>query len=184
MKPKRSLEEIRNPLETLPGIVAEYSLLKHQIVAAMGEITPEVEQALEITEVALRTKVDSYHYVDEMLEADAAFFKRKADAFSALAKRFSNAQDRLRGNMKLAMQTLKLKEVKGKDYRWTLKRNAPKLVIDDASLLPEECVVQTVETKPDKDKIKSLLKDGHDVPGARLEEVEALQPYENVRDDS
>lgn len=183
MKAKRSLQEIRNPLDSLPGIVAEYSLLKHQIVAAMGEITPEVEQALAVTESALKTKVDAYHYVDEMLEADAAFFKRKADAFSALAKRFANAQDRLRGNMKLAMQTLQLKEVKGKDYRWVLKRSAPKLVIDDASALPDECVIQVVETKPDKDRIKELLKEGHIVPGARLEEVDALQPYENVRDD-
>lgn len=183
MKTNRSHEETQNPLATLPGIVAEYSVLKQQLVETMGELTPELECQLAVVETSLRSKVDSYHYVDESLEADAEFFKRKAAAFSALAKRFTTARERLKDNLKFAMRSLELKEIKGHDYRYCLERSAPKLVIDDAKLLPAEVVVQTITEEPNKALITSLIKTGAVVPGARLEEVQRLVPRENTRDE-
>ena len=177
----RSLVEVKNPLNSLPEIVQEYNAIKLALVQTMGELTPEMEESLKITDVALRAKADAYHYVDESLEADAAFFKRKAAAFADLAKRFSKAQDKLRENIKAAMTAMECAEIKGNDYRWCLERGAPKLVIDEAKL-PAELQIVVTTTVPDKDRIKELLKGGFEVPGASLEEVARLVPRETVKE--
>jgi hypothetical protein len=163
---------------TLADLVAEYQLLERELVAASGELTPEIEERLSINQAALATKADAYVFVEERLEMNAEFFKRKAEAFDAIAKRFKNARERLKSNLKSAMQAMGTAEVVGSDYRWVLKRSNPTLVIEDEKALPDECLLTTVETKPNKEMIKGLLKEGKTIPGARLEESFALQPYE------
>lgn len=163
---------------TLPEILAEWQAIERDISLAGGELTPEIEQRLAITEQALREKTDGYVFIEERLEMNEEFFKRKADAFSAIAKRFKQARDRLRGNVKALMLQNGLTEIKGKNYRYVLKRTNPALIIEDEKALPDECLVTTVETKPNKDMIKGLLKDGQTVPGAKLQESYSLQPYE------
>lgn len=179
MKVKPSLKEHVEATQSLIELASEAQVICKLILESGGELSPELEQKLDVNTTALLAKVDSYVFIEEHLEANAALWKRKADACKSIHDRYVKAQDRLRDRIKIGMQVLERDELKGKNYRYKLSKLKPKLVISDPVKLPIECKMVVSETVPDKEKIKSLLEDGIEVPGASLEPVYQLRDYEN-----
>jgi hypothetical protein len=167
--------------ESLPSLVSEALEITNAIIESGGEVTPELEARLNCNEVALAQKVDAYVMMSERLEQEEAYWKAKASEFSAIAKGFVQARERLKNNIKFAMNTLGTDEIHGGAYRYKLTKSAPKLVIQDEKQLPDEFMQTIVEKIPDKDKLLVALKDGFEIPGATLEDVQRLTPYKNTK---
>ncbi len=164
--------------ETLRGLVALSNDLLNQLVELSGELSPELEAQLATLEISLPAKVDSYAYLMDRLEAEAGFWKARAESNALVMKACLAAQKRLKENLKFAMQEQKSDEIKGNDIRFKLQNSKPSLIIDEATIDPAY-TFQHVETRIDKKKIEEDLKIGVPVKGAALEPSFSLRVYAN-----
>jgi hypothetical protein len=183
MKSQKQTEVQEQPMPTLHELVQEALSISQALIDSRGEFTADIEKRFDINRELLKNKTDSYYIVDERLEAEALFWKRKADVFRNISKGFEKAQERLRGNIKRVMQEMGAKEISGSDYRFKLSNRAPKLVVVDEAKVPAEMKMIIQTTAIDKEKILAALKDGYEVPGCKLEPVDALLPQENSKKD-
>lgn len=166
--------------QNLQVMVLEFNNIVSAIAEAGGELTPELEAAFDGMGAQIQVKADSYAFVMDRLDAEAEFWKKRAEQFSRVAKSCKNLKERLNDSIKMAMKQLGTDEVHGVDMRFKLTRMAPKLVIQE-SLLPSEYKMVVTETVPDKERIKADLANKCEVPGAVMEEVLALRKYVNSK---
>lgn len=179
MKARIGLKERMGTTQTLVALAAEAQELCRLILENQGEMSPELEKRLEFNTTALMSKVDNYVFIEDHLEMNANYWKDKAEACKAVAARYEHAQEKLRNRIKLVMTEMGRKELLGEHYRYYLAQYKPKVVISQPEKIPSECKMVIQELVPDKDKIKSLLEEGFEVPGASLEPVFALRLAEN-----
>lgn len=172
-----STETNSTPLAIL---VADMSLILGRIVEAGGELTPELEAAFDNVGSQLQEKADSYAFFMDRLDAEAEFWKQKAESYSRVSKSCKALRERLNDSIKSAMQVLNTDEIQGVDMRFKLSRAAPKLIIDEA-FLPSSFKMQVIETVPDKTKIKNALEVGTEIPGVKQESVFTLRKYINSK---
>lgn len=182
-KVKPSVQEIMNTKQNLISLADEAMVIEREILAAGGELTPELERRFEFNLQQLSQKVDGYVFVEERLDAVAALWKRREEATRAVRKGYETAIERIRDRVKLVMTETQKTELAGKLHRYKLSTRAPKLVIEDESLIPTEMKMIIQTTTVDKQKVHSMLADGFEVPGARLEPVIALLIQENKEED-
>lgn len=165
-------------MNTLPELVAQAAIIEQKVIEAGGELTPEIEALLESVGQDLQAKTDGYCFFMERLDAQAEYWKTKADAFAKVSKSCKSLKERLNDRIKEAMKQMGLDEIQGTDMRFKLTASAPKLVVDDA-LLPKDYLMAVTEYVPDKERIKEDLKNKCEIPGAQFEDVFALRKYPN-----
>lgn len=159
---------------TLPALVAQANFITERLIENEGEVTPELDELLTIHTSQLAQKVDSYAVVMERLESEAEYWRKKSQDMAAKAKAMTNAQERIKDQLKAAMQILSLEQLAGEHFSFKLSKSRPKLSID-ATALPADFKTQTIVYEPDKDKIADALNSGLDVPGAEYVPVYALR---------
>lgn len=177
-KPKLT-EVVKNPNPNLFQLTAEAQSLVLALIQSGGEITPEIEARLAANEAAIARKVDGYVYVEFQMEMQVEVLKRKEEGIRSIRIGIENAQERLRSNIKTAMQVMQKTELAGDEYLYKLMRGGTKLVIDDEKLIPQDFKMVITSTVLDKEKINQALKDGIQIPGVHLEDVQRLGTREN-----
>ncbi len=159
--------------QSLFNIQQEYlelaSALEH------GEVTPELETQLAITETALQTKAVGYAHIIREGKANIAAMKDEIARIQGLLKSEQNKVDRLETAISNAMQMFGVHEVKTPLVKLSFRRS--EAVVGDANAaLPDEFVrVVPEQRKPDLPAIKSAIKEGREVDGYRIEERFNLQ---------
>ena len=156
---------------TLYQISEDQRRLNAMLEETGGELTPELEEALAITEQNFVTKAENYGKAILHYKQMVAAAKAETDRIKAIQKTCENAiarrEERLRDAMilfdkpKVEMPTLKLS-----------LRKSERVVIDDENNLPADCIV--VKTEVSKTEVKRHLKAGETI-GAHLEENQSLQ---------
>jgi hypothetical protein len=165
-------------LPALYTIAAEY----RQQAAQLAELDLDEQtltDTLESLQWPVEEKAKAVSAVIGNMEAAAdlvkAFAKRKAEEAAAIQHR----ADRLRAYLLTNMQACGISEIKANDGSLTLRirKNPPKVVIDDAGAIPGELYVypDPPAPYPDKTAIKERIKAGEEVPGAHLECGERLE---------
>lgn len=177
-----TLNEKLQPAKTLTQLAAEAMMIAQKLMESGGELTPELESALDVNKELLMKKVDGYVAIEDQFEAQAAYWKRKRDACDAIYKSFSGQIDRLRDRVKFVMNEMGVTEIAGVEHRYKLGKSAGKLIIEDESKIPNEFKMIVQTTVVDKEKVKAMMKDGFEVPGAKLEEMGSLRVFENKGD--
>ena len=140
---------------TLYGITAEMNAILALIEDGGGELTPELEQALTITEGQFAAKAEK-------------------DRLANLQKFYENAQKRLADAISSAMQAFGHDKVENGTLRLSL-RHTTATEVDDIDQVPQFFKTTKVETVADKTAIKKAIQDGIEVPGAHLVENVSLQ---------
>lgn len=163
---------------TLLALVDVFNHLDQKLIESAGEMTPELETALAITEENMREKVDNYAYYIDHLESRAEYFKSIEANARAARQIFENQKERLRERLKFAMANLNRTDLEGDDFRYKLSPTKPRLVIDE-KVLPDQYKVVTVTQVPDKDAIQKDLILGMKIEGCHFEESKALRRYVN-----
>lgn len=163
--------------KSLAIIVQEKNLIEQMLIESCGELTPELEQALAISNLELPEKVDSYSWKMDFLKSAAEFYKEKAEFFSKVSKSLSSASDRMKDGIKDAMKALTVDEIQGNDIRFKLSKTKPRLIVENEEFLKD--YFKEVKTMVlEKDKLTEDLKIG-EVKGARLEDSFSLRTYAN-----
>jgi predicted double-glycine peptidase len=156
-------------MKNLFNIDAELYEVYNEIENNGGEMTPELEAALEISEAERLTKGEGYVYVIKQLKSQAEMIKAEAKRLQELAKRYENSADKLadtllqsvvaHGQIKTAFVTIS-------------SRKSKSVSITDESLLGAEFL--RIKTEPNKTAIKEALESGQEVQGALIVENYSL----------
>jgi len=162
-------------MKSLYTISTELVELTNTLEATHGELTPEIEKLLEVNEISLTTKLDSYDRLLDELKMREEFLKEKELAFKAAKQAMGKCQDRLKTNIKACMTLLGLKRVNGNDCSFLLSNAAPKLSVVDDSKIPNKYWITETTFKLDNAALLADLKDGAKLEGVGLEDVVSLR---------
>ena len=161
-------------MRTLYNITTEHQNLISRIEEADGEITPEIEQSLALTQESFEVKAAGYGYVIKMFDDETELITKEIDRLKVLKKQSENKAEWLRSKIKQAMIAFDVKEVKLNNIKISL-RKSEQLLITDESAIPDDFKRVVPETKePDKPKIKAELKAGGFILGCEIIENQNL----------
>jgi hypothetical protein len=147
----------------LYNIKSEYINIAMQLTD--GELTPELEQALEITEQNLHDKAINYGYVIKTLESEIDIVDAEIKRLQELKKSRNNAVEKLKTNITEAMELFGVTEVKAPTFKLSFRKSES--IECDEFVDSNYCSIKT-SIAPDKVAIKQAIKEGKDVVGARL----------------
>ena len=147
----------------LYNIKSEYLAIAQEL--AEGELTPELEQALMITEANLQEKAINYGYVIKNFESEVDIIDEEIKRLNALKKARINAVDKLKTNISDAMQLFGILEVKAPTFKMNFRKSESVEIYEG---LDKEFIVEKVSYQPDKIAIKNAIKEGRTVNGASI----------------
>lgn len=154
-------------------IQQEYMQLMMQVEDAEGEITPEVEQALQFTEQRLQTEgaevgyvIKSWQYMEETLESEI-------ERLGKLKAKIGKSKELLKNRLSEAMQQFGVERITGQTITISFRRSEA-VQIDSERALPGE-YFDAPPIVPNKTRIKEAIKAGKDVPGASIVHRKNLQ---------
>jgi hypothetical protein len=159
--------------QSLFNIQSEYLALASAL--EQGEVTPELEQQLAITEQALQTKAVGYAHIIRESEANVTAIKDEIARLQALLKSEQNKADRLKSAISNAMQMFGVHEVKTPLVRLSFRKSEAVVGEEDAPLPDEFVRVVPEKRSPDLTAIKAAIKEGREVEGYCIEERLNLQ---------
>ena len=147
----------------LYNIKSEYLAIAHELTE--GELTPELEQALIITQENLQDKAINYGYVIKNFESEVDIIEEEIKRLNALKKARQNAVDKLKTNISDAMQLFGILEVKAPTFKMNFRKSESVEIFEG---LDQEFITEKVSYQPDKIAIKNAIKEGRQVNGAAL----------------
>lgn len=145
---------------------------------------PETQEILGSAQAALQNETaetaENYlKYMDE-LKAKIAYLKNEADRITQKARAAQKRYDWLKVAMEYYLRSTGENKKEIGTYTISIRKNPPKVIIDDEQWLPENFynIVRTA----DKTKIKEamtdgklvLTVDGHEIQAAHLEQSESI----------
>lgn len=159
--------------QSLYNIQSEYLALASAL--EQGEVTPEIEQQLAITEQALQTKAVGYAHIIQESEANIKVIKDEIARLQSLLKSEQGKADRLRSAIDNAMKMFGVHEVRTPLVRLSFRKSKA-VVADENAPIPDEFArVIPEQRKPDLTAIKAAIEEGREVEGYRIEERFNLQ---------
>lgn len=170
--------KIEDKKATLLDLANRANEITQLIIEADGELTPELEQALAVSEKDIAQKADGYYLMMVTMSNRVKELKELSKQFTDAAKSIDNQLKSLNERLKFAMESMDTDEIKGERYRFKLSTGKASLVIKH-ELIGDAFKREVVTTEVDKDLIESKLKAGEKVPGAYLEPTLTLRKYVN-----
>ena len=129
------------------------------------EFTPEMEQALILSQQNLQEKAIDYGYVIKSLDDEIEMFDKEIKRLQDKKKQIQHTQEMLEERLSTAMQQFGFEEMKGKTIKLTF-RKSESVDVYNVDALPER--FKRIKIEPDKVAIKEALKNGEVVEGATL----------------
>jgi hypothetical protein len=172
-----------SPTNTLRELMSYTASLKARIedllIDSDGEIIPEIENLMNelthVTGVSLAAKVDSIRGIVDSILAQSEVDEKYEAVYYRLKRGRREVARRLKDWVKFNMiqsgQTL----LEGNHFTYKLVHSQPSLEIDETRL-PDAYFIEVRTLSPDRERILQELKDGIEVPGAKLIPTHALRP--------
>ena len=132
-----------------------------------------IQTALEEVEDNFQDKAENIIKLIKSVEGDIKTYKEEELRLSTRRKVLENKVANLKEYLECSLKAIGKTEIKGKLFTLKIQKNAPSVVIDDFNTIPKEYLKVVEEV--DKKKIKEDLKNGLDIPGAKLESSESLR---------
>jgi hypothetical protein len=155
-------------------IQEEYLQLMEVLIENGGELTPEIETSLQITEKELQEKAIGYSYVIKQLDSDVDVIDSEIKRLTDLKKSRNNAKERLKDTLKNAMITCGIEEIKSATLKINF-RKSESTEIENEALIPAFYWVTKEVRTIDKAAIKKDIKFGLNIPGAYISENKNIQ---------
>ena len=155
------LREVYNKLENGEGIDLE-----------TGELSPELVNALAISRANLQAKGVDIGYVIKSFDDEIELYDREIKRLTERKQALKNAQERVKNNLKSAMEEFGIVEIKGKTLKISF-RKSESVEVENVDLLDDK--FKRVKVEADKTAIKQAIKSGEEVRGARLVKNNNLQ---------
>ena len=154
------------------NITDDFSQIMAEIESNGGEISPEIDEKLQINQFNLIEKTTNYVHVIKTLDSECDIIDIEIKRLQELKKQRSNFTQSLKDRLKNAMQAMELTEIKTALNKINFRKSESVEIIDE-SILPNNVLIY--EPKIDKKKIKEIIKNGWQVFGAKIVENQNLQ---------
>jgi len=145
----------------------EYLQLSEMLIESEGELTPELEQALEINGNNLKNKAVNYGYVIKQMEGNVDLIDAEIKRLQAMKKSRVNAAELLKETIKTAMLMYDLNTIEIPTLKLSFRKSESIEIINEAQLTEQFTTTKTTVT-PNKVAIKEAIKNGEVVEGAVL----------------
>ena len=152
---------------TIYQIEQSYNQLAEELIDNGGELTPELSEALAITEEQLQNKSVAYSFVIKQIDSEVDIIDVEIKRLQAMKKTRENASERLKANIKHAMELFNIDEIKTPLVKINFRKSEA-VEVDDVNQLPAPYKVVKVTEQADKVAIKEAIKNGADIPGCRI----------------
>lgn len=139
-----------------------------------GNLTPEIEQALQLTNEEFESKAVSYAYVVKGFEDTIQTIDNEIERLLTLKEKAVKRSELFKKNLSDAMQQFGIEKIKTATLSLSF-RKSESVEITDASQVPLSCIEEKVIKTISKTKIKEAIKKGMTVPGAQLVTNQNLQ---------
>jgi hypothetical protein len=176
------------------SIRAEHLGLLKLIEEAEGELTPEMEQALALTEEEFQDKAISYGYVVKMHEDVEEILDREIKRLTALKQKAVKRADTFKARLDEAMRQFNVEKIVTPTLTLSYRKSKPVELAEDFEekflsnvsimvILKEDAPPEMahlieyfdVKAAPSKTRIGDALKAGAIVDGAKIAEKKNLQ---------
>lgn len=153
-------------------IQQELSVINEELISSGGELTPELESKLAITQTELSEKARNYGLVILSNESDITAIDAEIKRLEALKAPLQATNKKLKETVANAMLSFGIEKVESPLCKLSFRKSEAVEVFDEAQLNQKY-----FNYKPtvDKTTIKADLKEGIDVAGARLVTNQNLQ---------
>jgi hypothetical protein len=141
----------------------EYLTLASQL--EQGELTPEIEQQLQINEEQLKEKAINYGYVIKSFEYDNDVIDAEIKRLKQLKEQKENAIDKLKNAVSDAMQLYGIEKIDSPTLKLSFRKSES---IEVSENIDKKYLIEKTTLQPDKQAIKKAIKDGKQVEGAVL----------------
>lgn len=155
-------------MKTLYQINNDYYDLISQIELAEGELTPELESALEINKNELEVKSIAYVEYIKTKESFNDRITEEIKRLQAIKKQNETLIDRLKTNLVSAVNLYGT--FKSGFLTFSTRKSKQVEVNCEPNDLPKEFKVVKVTETPDKNAIKKAIEQGQEVAGCRIVE--------------
>lgn len=155
-------------------LVSEEQKLNELFLLAIDEETGEIRdnETLEELETELKNalvnKSEGIIKVFRNQKADLEMVKLEIVRLTALQKKIEKSIKNFEEYIKFNMKKMDIKKIETSLGNITLRAGSPSADVFDESLIPKEFIREKITYEPKKDDIKKMLKEGKEVPGARL----------------
>lgn len=148
-------------------ITQEQINLNNMLEESMGELTPELEDALKINLDNFNAKAEGYVKAIKNYKADADAIADEIKKLQEKKRVCENAQQRLKDSLKTAMTVFDTPKVQVGLFKISLTTSEAVNIIDEDAI-PQE--YKKVKYEVSKTDIKNAIKSGLVVEGAEIKE--------------
>lgn len=167
------MQAINNTVVRLYQITEQY----HQAISALAELDlspEEMSDNLAGIEESFKDKALNVAAYIKNLEASIEVLDSHLQALKARKDYLKNQKTRLTEYLRYNMQAADIKKIESAEFDIKISACPPRVVIvEEAEIDPDYLKVKITKT-PDKEKIKTDLKNGKEVKGAYLESGTSL----------
>ena len=156
------------------NIQHEYQLLVNELIDNGGELTPELELALQINKDNFHSKSENYAYITKQFDGEMDIIDAEIKRLQQAKKTREKAIERLKANIEMAMITFEVDKIETPLIKISF-RKSESVEVNDVNDLPNEFKVVKVTEAADKLKIKDALKSGMFISGCSIKTNRNLQ---------
>ena len=130
----------------------------------------EQKQILETITGELKNKADSVAAYARKLKTDINNAKEELDRIKKILEQRKNKAERFNDYIVTCMDVMQESSIEGDTSKIVLRKPSKVVTITDEKQIPAQYLIEQTTVKIDKLSIKEMLKNGHEVQGATLED--------------
>ena len=155
-------------------IETEYRDIISVLVENGGELTPEIEQALQINQKDLYRKSESYAYAIKELSGEIDIIKSEIERLQALISKRDKSICRMKETVLKAMELYEIEKIETPMIKISVRESEAVEIINE-NQIDLIYKVEKVTTTISKSAIKEAIKSGISVNGVVIKKNKSLQ---------
>ena len=156
------------------NIQSEYQQLVNQLIENGGELTPELELALQINKDNFHSKSENYAYITKQFDGEIDIIDNEIKRLQQAKKSREKTIQRLKDTIELAMITFDIDKIETPLIKISF-RKSESVEVENVNELPNEYKVIKLTESADKLKIKDAIKSGILIEGCSIKTNKNLQ---------
>jgi hypothetical protein len=155
-------------------IQSEYQQIVNELIDNGGQLTPELELALQITKDNFHSKSENYAFITRQFDAEMDIIDAEIKRLQQAKKTREKAIERLKANIEMAMITFEVDKIETPLIKISF-RKSESVEVENVNQLPNEYKVIKVTESADKLKIKDAIKAGETIEGCSIKTNRNIQ---------
>ena len=156
------------------NIQSEYQQLVNQLIENGGELTPELELALQINKDNFHSKSENYGYITKQFDGEIDIIDNEIKRLQQAKRSREKTIERLKATIELAMLTFEVDKIETPLIKISF-RKSESVEVENVNELPNEYKVIKLTESADKLKIKDAIKSGILIEGCSIKTNKNLQ---------